>query len=183
MTGRRWTKIAMIARWKPVHLGHAAVLRALFRASDEVVLGIGSSNKLDVHNPFDAEETREMLDLVLGADRARATVLDVPDLGDPPRWRLMVRGMLGPLDAFVTANAWVKGLMEADYPVVHPASLLEPREQVRVSGSMVREAMARGERWQALVPVAVAQYLEERGLARRFVRDFGLATLDLTLPR
>jgi nicotinamide-nucleotide adenylyltransferase len=172
-------KIAMIARWKPVHLGHAAVLRALVRTADHVVLGIGSSNKRDVHNPFTAAETREMLDRVLSDDRARCTVLDVPDLGDPPRWRLMVREMLGPLDAFVTANAWVQGLMRDDYPVIHPVTLLEPRERVKVSGTMVRLAMARGSDWRALIPPTVADYLESHGLVERFVREFGLETLSL----
>ncbi|MCC6901869.1 MAG: hypothetical protein IT377_23060 [Polyangiaceae bacterium] len=172
-------KIAMIARWKPVHLGHAAVLRALTRSADHVVLGIGSSNKLDVHNPFTAAETREMLALVLGDDRKRCTVLDIPDLGDPPRWRLMVRDLLGPLDQFVTANPWVEGLMRQDYAVVHPVALLAPGEQVKVSGTMVRLAMARGGDWERLVPPAVAAYLRERGLVARFVREFGLETLSL----
>lgn len=169
----------MIARWKPVHLGHAAVLRALVRSADHVVLGIGSSNKLDVHNPFTAAETRAMLALALGDDQARCTVLDIPDLGDPPRWRLMVRELLGPLDQFVTANPWVEGLMRPDYPVVHPVTLLAPGEQVRVSGTMVRVAMARGGDWERLVPPAVANYLLDRGLAARFVREFGLETLSL----
>lgn len=167
----------MVARWKPVHLGHAAVLRALLRSADQVVLGIGSSNKLDVHNPFSAAETREMLELVLGAELGRTAIVEIPDLGDPPRWRLMIRDLLGPLDAFVTANEWVKGLMAEDYPVVHPVTLLEPSEQVRVSGTMVRLAMARGADWRALVPAPVANFLDERGLCARFVRDFGLATL------
>lgn len=167
----------MVARWKPVHLGHAAVLRALLRSADQVVLGIGSSNKLDVHNPFSAAETREMLELVLGAELGRTSIVEIPDLGDPPRWRLMVRDLLGPLDAFVTANEWVQGLMAEDYPVVHPVTLLEPSEQVRVSGTMVRLAMARGADWRALVPAPVATFLDERGLRARFVRDFGLATL------
>jgi nicotinamide-nucleotide adenylyltransferase len=172
----------MIARWKPVHVGHAAVVRALLRSADQVVLGIGSSNKQDVHNPFTAEESAAMLELVLDADRARATVIPVPDLGDPPRWRLMVRELLGPLDAFVTANAWVRDLMKEDYQVLHPASLLLPEEQIRVSGTMVRLAMARGDDWRALVPGLVGAYLEEHGLRARFVRDFGLATLGLSLP-
>lgn len=169
----------MVARWKPVHLGHAAVIRALLRSADQVVLGIGSSNKLDVHNPFTAAETREMLELVLEGSGDRATIVDIPDLGDPPRWRLMVRELLGPLDAFVTANAWVEGLMAGDYGVVHPVSLLQPGERVRVSGTMVRLTMARGGDWRALVPDRVADYLEARGLRARFVREFGLETLAL----
>ena len=172
----------MIARWKPVHIGHARVLAALTRSSETVVVGIGSANKHDLHNPFTAAETRSMLEAALGEQISRVQIVDVPDLGNGPRWRAMVVEMLGPLDAFVTANDWVKRLLEPDYPIVHPASLLSPEERVRVSGTMVRELLARGGDWRALVPPAVARYLDEHGLAARFVREFGLATLAATLP-
>jgi nicotinamide-nucleotide adenylyltransferase len=178
----RWRRAAMIARWKPVHLGHQAVLKALLRSAEHVTIGIGSSNKLDVHNPFSAAETREMLESCLGDGLARCEILEVPDLGNGPKWRAMVVELLGTLDAFVTANDWVHRLLEHDYLVVHPVTLLSPEEQVRVSGTMVRARMARGEDWRALVPESTARYLTERDLVARFVRDFGLQTLALSAP-
>jgi nicotinamide mononucleotide adenylyltransferase len=33
----------MVARWKPGHLGHAAVLQGLARIADHALIGIGSS--------------------------------------------------------------------------------------------------------------------------------------------
>ncbi len=178
-----FSRAGMIARWKPVHLGHARVLSALLSVSDRLVIGIGSSNKRDVFNPFSAAETRRMLELALGDRATEVEILDVPDLGDGPKWRAMVVEMLGPLDAFVTANDWVKRLLERDYAIVHPASLLAPEDQVRVSGTMVRELLARGGEWREWVPPAVASYLEEQGLRARFVREFGLETLAARLPR
>jgi nicotinamide-nucleotide adenylyltransferase len=168
----------MIARWKPVHVGHAAILETLCERADRVVVGIGSSNKYDVANPFTAAESRSMIELVL-AGRPGLEIVDVPDLGHGPRWRAMVTGMLGPLDAFVTANAYVKSLLEGDYRVLHPLELLPVERRVKASGTMVRRAIARGEPWQPLVPPAVARFLEERGLVERFRREFGLATLAL----
>lgn len=44
---------------------------------------------------------------------------------------------------------------------------------------MVRLAMARGGDWRALIPPAVADYLESHALVERFVREFGLETLSL----
>ncbi len=162
----------MIARWKPVHLGHAAVLQALVEQAEEVLIGIGSSNKYDAANPFTPAESAEMIALVLPR-ASNYRLLEVPDLGHGPRWRAMVSAMLGPLDLFVTANDYVKGLLEQDYQVAHPVTLVPPHRRVAVDATMVRRAMARGEDWKELVPAVVAGYLESHGLVERLVREFG----------
>lgn len=159
----------MIARWKPLHLGHAAVLRHLGDAADRVIVGIGSSNRYDERNPFTADETREMLRLVAPEGYE---ILEVPDLGHGPRWREMVTGMLGPLDLFVTANPYVRDLLCEDYHVVHPVTLVPPEERVAVDGTMVREAMRSGGDWRSLVPPVIAEYLDRNGLVERYLRDF-----------
>lgn len=177
--GRRFASItfpvarmAMVARWKPVHLGHAAVLRGLSDAASEVLIGIGSSNKYDARNPFTAAETAEMIRRLL-AGRTNYQLIEVPDLGNGPRWRLMVRDLMGPLDAFVTANDYVHGLMADLYPVIHPASLVAPRDRSRMTGTQVRRSMlAGGEAWQDLLPRCVADYLIEHHLVERFRREF-----------
>ena len=171
----------MIARWKPVHLGHAAVLRALVARTGHVLLGIGSSNRLNARNPFTAAETRDMLERVLGV-RSRVTLLEVPDLDDGPRWRALVVELFGRLDAFVTANPYVAGLLADDYHIVHPVELVPLEERVPIDGTLVRREMARGDGWRALVPHDVAVYVEERGLDRRFRKTFGLETLALDAP-
>ena len=166
----------MIARWKPVHRGHAAVLEGLARVGRHVVVGIGSSNVYDARNPFTADETRAMLRLVLG-DAPHVEIRDVPDLGHGPRWRAMVVEMLGPLDLFVTANAYVKSLLEDDYRVMHPVRLVAPEDRVAVDGTMVRRAMVEGADWRALVPPAIAEHLEREGLVARFLRERASGTL------
>ena len=177
----RLGRVGMVARWKPVHLGHAAVLEALAERAGGLLLGIGSSNRYDLRNPFTAEESAAMIRRVLG-DREGYAILQVPDLGHGPRWRAMVRELLGPLDLFVTANEYVRDLMREVYPVVHPVHLLAPERRVRLDATMVRRAMARGEAWREMVPPAVATFIEAEGLDRRFRREFGLATLALDAP-
>jgi nicotinamide-nucleotide adenylyltransferase len=174
-------RLGIVARWKPVHLGHAAVLEALLEQAGEVVIGIGSSNRYDVRNPFTLEETAEMIRRLLGTGGSYSLV-PVPDLGDGPRWRAMVAELLGPLDLFVTANAYVRDLLQEVYPVVHPVRLIPPERRIAVDGTAVRRAMARGDGWRALVPEKVAALIDEQGLAERFRREFGLATLALDAP-
>jgi nicotinamide-nucleotide adenylyltransferase len=177
----RFGRIGMVARWKPVHLGHAAVLRSLQRRARQVVIGIGSSNRLNARNPFTALETRDMLLRIL-ADPARVALLEVPDLDDGPRWRAMVVDMFGSLDVFVTANPYVAGLLGDDYRILRPVDLVPPEERVPIDGTRVRREMARGDGWRALVPDEVAAYIVEHDLDRRFRDAFGLETLALDAP-
>ncbi len=171
-----FNRIAMIARWRPVHLGQAAVLRGLCAASREVVIGIGSSNRYNLRNPFTPEETVEMLQRVL-AEQGGVTILPVPDLDDGPRWRLMVMGMLGTLDAFVTDNPYVASLLKDDYRILRPVAFVPENERSPVDGTLVRRAMAQGEGWQQLVPPEVAEYITANRIDERFRREFGLETL------
>src|SRR5437660_1552294 len=102
--------IAMVARWKPAHIGHAAVLKGLVQSAAHCWIGIGSSNRYDASNPFTPEETADMIRLVL-SDAENYTIFELPDLNDGPRWRDHLSDLLGPLDCFVTANPYVKSLM------------------------------------------------------------------------
>jgi nicotinamide-nucleotide adenylyltransferase len=178
----RFGRLGTVARFKPVHLGHAAVLDTIGAVADDLVVGVGSANRYDVRNPFTAEESTEMVRLVLG-ERPGLRILPVPDLGHGPRWSAMVAEIFGPLDAFVTANPYVRDLLQGRYRVLHPLTLIPRERHVRVDGTLVRRAMAQGEGWRPLVPPAVAAYLDERGLPARFRREFGLETLALDVPR
>jgi len=172
----RVARIGMVARWKPVHLGQAPVLRALCDRADEALIGIGSANRYDRRNPFTVEETADMIRLVL-AGRDNFRLLPVADLGHGPRWRSMVRELFGPLDLFVTDNPYVTSLMEGVYRVCRPVELVAEGERIAIDGTMVRREMARGDGWKELVPLAVADYIVVNQLDQRFRREFGLETL------
>jgi len=171
-------KIGMIARWRPVHLGHEAILRALCRGGGQVLIGIGSSNRYNLRNPFTLEETRRMIELVLaGFDNYQ--IIPVPDLDDGPRWRVIVTNLFGTLDLFVTDNPYVTSLLKDDYRITRPIELIPLNERAPVDGSRVRRAMARGEDWESLVPQVVAEYIKSNRLDVRFREEFGLQTLAL----
>jgi nicotinamide-nucleotide adenylyltransferase len=176
----RFARAGFVARFRPPHLGHAAILAALARSAETVVVGVGSANRSDVDNPFTGEETAELLRPLLPEGRFELHLL--PDLYDGPRWAAMVRERFGELDLFVTANPYVRSLLEGAWRVVHPLELLGPEERIAVEGKDVRRAMARGEAWGRLVPPEVARGLNARGLVRRFREEFGLETLARSAP-
>jgi len=178
MLNEHFTRIGMIARWKPLHLGHEVVLRALCQSGEEVFIGIGSSNRYNFRNPFTLEESQRMIQLILaGFDNYR--IISIPDLDDGPRWRVMVKDMFGALDLFVTENPYVTSLLNDDYRIIRPIELIPSEEQVPVDGSRVRRAMARGEDWESLVPSVVAEYIKSNKLDIRFREEFGLQTLAI----
>jgi len=168
----------MVARWKPVHLGHAAVLDALCDAARHALIGIGSCNRYDARNPFTGEETEAMLRLALRG-RANFSLIALPDLDDGPRWRAMVADVFGELDAFVTDNPYVASLMKETYPLVRPVELVPEDRRVMLDGTRVRLELARGEAWRQLVPESVRRYITANALDRRFRAEFGLETLSL----
>jgi len=176
----RFDRIGMVARWQPVHLGHAPVLRALCNCASTALIGLGSSNRYNLRNPFTLAETTEMIRLVL-AGRTNYTLLPVPDLDDGPRWRKMVVNLFGPLDVFVTDNPYAANLLADDYRIIRPVELVPPDEKIPIDGTMVRRAMARGANWQEMVPPKIAVYIEANGLNERFRREFGLQTLALDI--
>ena len=170
-------RVGLVCRWKPVHRGHAALLESLCEKAGHVLVGLGSPNARDARNPFSVEESARMIELVLRPRFSNFELVVVPDLGDGPRWAKLVREVFGPLDLFVSENAWVRELMAAYYPLAHPAELVPRERHTPVDGTLVRRAMATGADWRALVPPEVADYMEREGLVARFRREFGLASL------
>ena len=171
-------RVGMVARWRPVHLGQSPVLRALCDRADHALIGIGSSNRYNLRNPFTLEVTSDMIRLVL-AGRENYTLVPVPDLDDGPRWREMILDLFGPLDLFVTDNPYVASLLTGDFTITRPVTLVPEHEKVPIDGTMVRREMARGDGWCTLVPPEVAEYISLNQLDERFRREFGLAALAL----
>lgn len=165
-------RTGLVCRWKPLHLGHEALLETLCERSEKVLVGIGSANRRNARNPFSAEETARMIELVLRPRFENFELVFVPDLDDGPRWAKLVSELFGPLDLFVTANEWVRELMIPYYAVAHPATLVPRERHVFVDGTMVREAILRGADWRALVSPSIADHLEREGLVERFRREF-----------
>ncbi len=174
----RVSRIGMVARWRPVHRGHLPVLRALCDLAGTALVGIGSSNRYNLRNPFTLAETEDMLRLAL-AGRDNYRLIPVPDLDDGPRWRLMIMDLFGPLDLFVTDNPYVTSLLKDDYRIVRPVGLVPPEARLPVDGTLVRREMARGDGWRPLVPDFIADYIVNNQLDYRFRREFGLQTLAL----
>lgn len=176
-------RVGVIGRFKPLHNGGALMLDALCENADHVLIGLGSSNKYNVRNPFTVEESAGMVEAYLSPRFSNYQLIHVPDFGhlneysDGKKWKEYVTEHFGILDHFVSGNEYVSDLLKDTYVVVHPAVLILPERHVRIRATEVRLKMARYENWPSLVPDAVAAYLGSNGLVERFRKEFGLRTI------
>ena len=176
-------KVGVLGRFKPLHLGAARLLEEVCRQSEQVVIGIGSSNKYNIRNPFTFEETKEMIMRYLSPSYSNYTIIPIddfahiPQFSDGERWTQEILEKYGALDAFVSGNEYVKKLLQPHYRLIESFALVPPEKWIKVSGTIVRVALAKGEGWEKLVPESIAAYMKEKGLDARFRREFGLQTL------
>jgi nicotinamide-nucleotide adenylyltransferase len=175
---KRERVVAVLGRWQPVHLGHQAVLEALCERFERVVIGVGSADTHDYRSPFSLAEVSDMLHLSL-KDYNNYELAPIPDLLSDPEWcRLAAEAFQG-IPRLVTANPYVRSLLEGRFAISHPADFVPEERKIRVSATMVRGEMARGDGWKTLIAPEIAAFIIENGLDLRFRGEFGLHTLAM----
>lgn len=178
-------RVGVVGRFKPLHNGGALMLEAICEKADEVIIGIGSSNKYNLRNPFTPEESKEMIEKFLSQRFSNYKIIFIPDFAhiqeydDGQKWREYIKKEFGKLDYFVSGNEYVSKLLEKDYKVIHPAELISEDKRIILKATEVRVEIAKVGNWKSLVPNVVAEYLENSGLVQRFRKEFGLQTLTL----
>jgi nicotinamide-nucleotide adenylyltransferase len=177
--------VGLIGRFKPLHNGGYAMLEAICEKSQNIKIGIGSSNKYNLRNPFTAEESAKMIELALSPKFSDYEIIQVPDFAHIPeysngvKWRDYVLEVFGKLDYFISSNDYVRKLLENSYALIHPGELIEEDKKFKLKGTQVRIEMACFGDWKKLVPDKIAEYLEENRIVERFRKEFGIQTLSL----
>ena len=141
----------LIGRFQPFHLGHLdAVLFGLSR-TENLFIGIGSSNKSNERrNPFSAEERREMIISSIEPSMAdRLKIFDIPDVGDHEKWTLEIDNIIPKYDVVFTNDEFTKTLFEKREMNVVPVVL---KDRGKFSGTNIRKLIADDKYWQDLVP-------------------------------
>ena len=149
----------LIGRFQPFHLGHLdAVLFALSR-TENLFIGIGSSNKSnETRNPFSAKERREMIISSVEPSMAdRIKIFDIPDVGDHEKWTFEIDKIMPKYDVIFTNDEFTKTLFEKREMNVVPVVL---KDREKFSGTNIRELIAGDKNWQDLVPDGTKKVLD-----------------------
>lgn len=148
----------IVGRFQPFHNGHLAVVREALEEADEVVIGIAAAtDSYQVDNPFTAGERNEMVTLAMreaGVDQFR--VVNLPDINNYAVWPRYVVSLCPPFEVVVAHNPTTLELFQ---DLGYRTRRAKPFQRGDCSGTRIRELMARGGDWEALVPTAVAGYL------------------------
>ena len=150
----------LIGRFQPFHLGHLdAVLFGLSR-TENLFIGIGSSNKSNERrNPFSAEERREMIISSIEPSMAgRLKIFDIPDVGDHEKWTFEIDKIVPKYDIIFTNDEFTKTLFEKREMNVVPVVL---KDREKFSGTNIRELIADDKNWQDLVPRGTKKVLDK----------------------
>jgi len=153
-------KALFIGRFQPLHKGHLKAVEEMLREVDEVIMVIGSSQYGGtVENPFTAEEREEMLSRALAEEGIKkCSIYRVPDIDNDSLYPAHVASLVPSFDLVYSGNPLVQRLFREAGWEVRRIELI--RGDV-YSGTEIRRRMKKGERWEHLVPKAVAEYLKE----------------------
>ncbi len=141
----------MIGRFQPFHLGHLdAVLFGLAR-TENLFIGIGSSNKFnEKKNPFSTEERREMIVSSIEPSMIdQIKIFDIPDVGDHEKWTFEIDKIVPKYDVVFTNDDFTKTLFEKRQINIIQVVL---KDREKFSGTNVRELITDDKNWQDLVP-------------------------------
>ena len=149
----------LIGRFQPFHLGHLdAVLFGLSR-TENLFIGIGSSNKSnESRNPFSAKERREMITSSIEPSMIeRIKIFDIPDVGDHEKWTFEIDKTVPKYDVVFTNDEFTRTLFEKrEISVI--SVILKDRE--KFSGTNIRNLIAYDRNWRDLVPQGTRNVLD-----------------------
>ena len=150
----------LIGRFQPFHLGHLdAVLFGLAR-TENLFIGIGSSNKFnEKKNPFSTEERREMIVSSIEPSMIdQIKIFDIPDVGDHEKWTFEIDKIVPKYDVVFTNDDFTKTLFEKRQINIIQVVL---KDREKFSGTNVRELITDDKNWQDLVPRGTRKVLDK----------------------
>ena len=149
----------LIGRFQPFHLGHLdAVLFGLSR-TENLFIGIGSSNKSNERkNPFSAEERTEMIISSIESSMIdRLKIFDIPDVDNHEKWTFEIDQIVPKYDVIFTNDEFTKTLFgKRKISVI--SVVLKDRE--KFSGTNIRNLIIEDKNWRDLVPQGTRNVLD-----------------------
>lgn len=112
----------MVGRYQPFHLGHKFLIEEALKVCEKIILGVGSSNIMDNHNPYSYEKREKFLEAFIkdsGIENRVVKIIPIEDDPDDDVWLSKLIESTGKFDVSIGDNEWVNGIFEkAKIPVV-----------------------------------------------------------------
>jgi len=165
----------IIGRFQPFHKGHAEMVQSAKKY--EIILVIGSAHQsYTFENPFTAGERYEM---ILGAMEEmgieRFHIIPVADINRYCIYAKHVAEVVPSFDVVLSNNPVIREIFEKEGYKVEDVPFYRREEY---QGRIIRERIARGEKWEHLVPKSVAEYIKKIDGERRIKNLFPKRAAD-----
>jgi nicotinamide-nucleotide adenylyltransferase len=148
----------LIGRFQPFHLGHLDAVKFALSNVDELLIGIGSSNKFnEKRNPFTADERREMIESSLDdATLKKVRIYYIPDVDDHERWTYRVDEIVPRYDVVFSNDEFTHTLFGKRGVRVISVPL---KQREILSGTDIRVRIKDDQDWAELVPKGTQKVL------------------------
>ena len=141
----------LIGRFQPFHLGHLDAVKFALSNVDELLIGIGSSNRFnEKRNPFTADERKEMIDASLDESTlGKIKIYYIPDVSDHDKWTYHIDEIVPKYDVVFSNDEFTHTLFGKRGIKV----ILVPLKQREIlSGTDIRVKIRDGQDLSRLVP-------------------------------
>lgn len=151
-----------VGRFQPFHKGHLATVKFALGKVDQLVIVVGSAQKSnEPRNPFTAGERVSMIKQSLDSEKVEAgriLIIPVPDVDVHSLWIRQVDMFVPKYDVVFANDSFTLMLFRERGIKTVEAPLVDRNE---MQATEVRKKMAIGEKWESLVPAAVARIIKE----------------------
>ena len=148
----------LIGRFQPFHLGHLDAVKFALSSVDELLVGIGSSNKFnEKRNPFTADERRQMIESSLdGETLGKTKIYYIPDVNNHDKWTHQIDEIVPKYDVVFSNDEFTHTLFGKRGIKVISVPL---KDREVLSGTDIRVKIRDGQDWSGLVPEGTKKVL------------------------
>ena len=154
----------VIGRFQPFHKGHAEMVKNA--GEYEIIFVIGSAyQSFSFENPFTAGERYEMISLAMDEIGIKKFhIIPVPDINRYCIYAKHVAEIVPPFEVVLSNNPLIMEIFEKEGYRVENTPFYRREEY---QGRIIRKKMAKGEKWEHLVPLSVGEYIKKIGGVER----------------
>lgn len=146
----------LIGRFQPFHKGHLYLLKKSLDQIDQLIIGIGTPDRIDKDNPYSFEQRKKMLEKVIEQEKWKdkiITIIPIKDyLEDDQLWlrkTLKTVEKFARFDFFVGNDPWTDGIFEKNgYKVLRFGFY----KRYLLEGVKIRKLIREEKKWQDRIP-------------------------------
>lgn len=158
-----------IGRFQPFHLGHLYAIQEILQKEKFLIIGVGSAQYFEKkENPYTASQRYQMIQSALKEAKInpqKYTIIPVWNIENDALWINHIDRILPPYKNIYTGSEETKKLYLAHYKKYrkHPIKKIRLYRigNEKISATLIRDKMEKGQKWGHFVPNSVANLLKK----------------------